>query len=142
MLRGLSLLELLVVLAIFASILATLVPVTGPVLDRLAVSQSVTDIATVVSVARWSAVAHGSTVRIQFSQDSLVAVFEGASDSVFLTLPGPARRGVRLAVSRPVIRFWPNGTGFGAANTTLVLTRGRAADSLAVSRLGRVRRIR
>jgi hypothetical protein len=33
----------------------------------------------------------------------------------------------------------PRGLGFGAANLSLVLSRGDAADTLTVSRLGRVK---
>ncbi|MFB3112362.1 MAG: hypothetical protein ACE10G_10045, partial [Gemmatimonadales bacterium] len=66
----------------------------------------------------------------------------GSSDSAFLVVSGPATYGDSLRVSRPVIRFQATGLGLGGANTQLVLRRGAAADSLATSRLGRIRRIR
>jgi len=36
--------------------------------------------------------------------------------------------------------YAPNGLGYGASNLTLVLRRGERAETLVVSRLGRVRR--
>jgi hypothetical protein len=38
-----------------------------------------------------------------------------------------------------VIRVGPNGIGWGAANTQLILRRGAAAESLTTSRLGRLK---
>ena len=50
------------------------------------------------------------------------------------------RHGVALEASRAEIRLYPNGLGLGAANTKLVFRRGEAADSITISRLGRIRR--
>jgi len=36
--------------------------------------------------------------------------------------------------------YAPNGLGYGASNLTVVLRRGSAAETIFVSRLGRVRR--
>ena len=47
--------------------------------------------------------------------------------------------GVTLATTRDSISFDVRGLGFGAANLTLVARRGAAADTLVVSRLGRLR---
>jgi hypothetical protein len=50
-----------------------------------------------------------------------------------------ARHGVRLSASRDTMAYAPPGVGHGAANLRVILTRGRAADTVVVSRLGRVR---
>ena len=47
--------------------------------------------------------------------------------------------GVTLAGSRDSLAFDVRGLGYGASNLTLVVRRGRAAETLVVSRLGRVR---
>jgi hypothetical protein len=46
---------------------------------------------------------------------------------------------VSLSTSRDSLAFDVRGLGYGAANLTLVARRGAAADTLVVSRLGRVR---
>jgi hypothetical protein len=50
-----------------------------------------------------------------------------------------ARYGVRLAATRDSMAYVAPGLGHGAANLRVVLTRGLAADTIVVSRLGRVR---
>jgi prepilin-type N-terminal cleavage/methylation domain-containing protein len=48
--------------------------------------------------------------------------------------------GVTLSASRDSMAYTPNGLGYGASNLTIVVRRGLAAESIFVSRLGRVRR--
>jgi hypothetical protein len=50
-----------------------------------------------------------------------------------------ARYGVTLAATRDSTAYAPNGHGFGAANLSLVIARGRVADTISISREGRVR---
>ncbi len=83
----------------------------------------------------------GNHVRVEFATDTLRARTE-ANDSTVLALPGPARYGVVLEASRRVIDLAPNGLGWGAANTKIVLRRGAAAESLTTSRVGRLKRWR
>jgi hypothetical protein len=47
--------------------------------------------------------------------------------------------GVSLSTNRDSLAYDVRGLGYGAANLTLVARRGRAAESLVVSRLGRQR---
>jgi hypothetical protein len=47
--------------------------------------------------------------------------------------------GVALAANRDSLVFDVRGLGYGAANLTMIARRGGAAESLVVSRLGRVR---
>ena len=48
-------------------------------------------------------------------------------------------RGLTLALTRDSITWSPNGQGWGAANTTIIVSRRGLADTITVSRLGRVR---
>jgi len=48
-------------------------------------------------------------------------------------------RGVRLEASRESVTFAPGGLGWGAANTTVIVSRGARSDTVVMSRLGRVR---
>jgi hypothetical protein len=47
--------------------------------------------------------------------------------------------GVRLEPSRDSMAYAPSGLGWGGANLRVVVRRGAAADTVVVSRLGRVR---
>ena len=140
--NGFTLIELVVVLVIVGVLVGLGAPSVGHVLDRIAVDRAVNELTAFYNGARLAAVLRGRRVRVEFSADSLVGVYEGMTDSTFLYAAGPSAGGVALTVSRAAIRIRPNGIGLGAANTKLVVRRGDAADSLAISRLGRIRRIR
>jgi len=126
--------------AIIGTLLGLLAPRWGALRDRLTVDRATREVASFYQTARYGAIMRAQPVRIEFGAASLRAVYEGVRDSTFLTRPGPARLGVTLDASRPVIRISPNGIGYGAANTSLVLSRGSAADTLTTSRLGRLKR--
>jgi len=133
------LIELLVVVTISGVLLGIAAPRWARYQDRLAVHRATAEVANFYGVARYAAILRSQQVRMEFAADVLRAVYEGASDSTFLTRPGPSRYGVSLKASRSVIRIAPNGLGYGAANAKFVLRRGGAADSLTTSRLGRLK---
>ena len=138
--RGSTLLELLIAVAIIGTLLVIAAPRFSAWGDRLAAERAARDLALFYHQARTAALFRGSRVRLEFDQRTLRAVFEGVTDSTFLERPGPARHGVTLSASRTVIRIYSNGLGLGAANTKLVVRRGQAAESLTTSRLGRLKR--
>jgi prepilin-type N-terminal cleavage/methylation domain-containing protein len=140
--RGVTLLEMIMVLAMVGILCALAFPRVAGWLDELAVSRATNEVASFYQTARIGAVFHSQRVRLEFDPDTLRAVFEGWPEAEYLTWPGPARLGVSLMASRVAIRIQPNGLGLGAANTKLVLRRGMAAESLTTSRLGRLRRWR
>lgn len=139
--RGVTIIELLTVLTLVGILCGVALPRVGGWMDRLAVTRSATELASFYNRARFGAIFRSTRVRLVFSADSLVAVYESVrGDSVFLRWPGPARHHAALRASRSVIRIHPNGIGYGAANTKLVVQRGVAAESLTTSRIGRIKR--
>jgi prepilin-type N-terminal cleavage/methylation domain-containing protein len=138
--RGISLVEVVVTLAIVGTLTALVVPRWSGYQDRLAVSRATSEVASFYHQARYGAILRAQATRVEFGGETLRAVYEGVRDSTFLLRAGPARHGVLLEGSRAVIRIGPSGIGYGAANTTLVLRRGAAADTLTTSRLGRLKR--
>lgn len=107
-------------------------------LDRVATRDAVRAAGGVVARARDEAVALHTPVSLRI--DTTSATLE------LLSRNGPFARaalgevhGVALSTTRDSITFDVRGLGYGAANLTLVARRGRAADTLVVSRLGRVR---
>jgi prepilin-type N-terminal cleavage/methylation domain-containing protein len=137
--RGYTLIELLAVLAILGTLFALALPRTVNWRDRHAARRAAAEVRAFYARARYGALARSARVRIELSNDSLVAVLEGAVDSVFLRRPGPRYLGVELEMTRSVVRVDPGGFGWGAANTKLILRRGSAAESLTVSRMGRIK---
>jgi prepilin-type N-terminal cleavage/methylation domain-containing protein len=138
--RGVTLLELVTVLAVIGIVTIVALPHLSSWWDRLATARAARELANFYTYSRFGAIFHGTRVRLEFGADTLRAVYEGVRDSVFLVRPGPSRHGVSLTASRRVIRVHPNGIGRGGANTKLVVRRGAAAESLTTSRLGRLKR--
>ncbi|HKI94325.1 MAG TPA: prepilin-type N-terminal cleavage/methylation domain-containing protein [Gemmatimonadales bacterium] len=136
---GHSLVELVLVLVLLGLLLAFGLPRIAGWGDRIAVHRAASELASFYDVSRYAAIMRARRVRLEFAADTLRAVYESAVDSEFLGRPGPSHLGVRLRVSRSVIRVGPTGLGWGAANTKLVLMRGVAAESLTTSRLGRIK---
>lgn len=138
--KGVTLLELLTALVILGLLTGLAAPTITDWSDKLAVMRASEDVASFHSRARLRAVFGALTVRMLLSPDSLAAVVDASPDSVLLRAPGPARRGVRMSITRSTIRLYPNGLGLGGSNTKVVLRKGQAAESLTVSRLGRLKR--
>jgi prepilin-type N-terminal cleavage/methylation domain-containing protein len=138
--RGVTLIEVLVALLLVSLLSLLAAPRWAQFRDRRAVDRAASHLAMFYASARYAAILRAHQVRLEFSADTLRAVYEGAGDSVFLERPGPERDGVSFAASRAVIRIAPNGLGYGPANTRLVLRRGNAADTITTSRLGRLKR--
>lgn len=138
--KGVTLLELLTVLALLGFIAGLAAPALVGWSDRLSVGRAVEEVMGFHRRARLQAVFGSLFVREAITPDSMIATVLGAPDSVIARGAGPRRLGVSLVASRSVIRIYPNGLGLGGSNTKIVLRKGAAAESLTVSRLGRIRR--
>jgi prepilin-type N-terminal cleavage/methylation domain-containing protein len=139
--RGVTIVELLTVITVIGILLGVALPRFAGWMDQLAVSRAAVELASFYNRARFGAIFRSTRVRLEFTADSLVAVYESAGgDSTFIQWPGPAHHHVSLQASRAMIRISPNGVGYGAANTKLVVQRGMAAESLTTSRIGRIKR--
>jgi len=137
--RGFTLIEMAIVLVLIGVLAGLAAPRLAAYVDRLAVRRAKDEIASFYHKARIAAVYRAVRLRVTFTDDSLLAVAEGSTDSIVWKAPGPARHGVAMTASRREIRLYPNGLGLGGANTKLLIQRGNAVDSLTISRLGRLR---
>ncbi|HVA57880.1 MAG TPA: GspH/FimT family pseudopilin [Gemmatimonadaceae bacterium] len=131
--------ELLLVLAMIGTLLALAVPPAAASADRAAVRAAARDIEALFVEARAEALARGAGAWVRF--DSVAGM-------VRLRVPGTGTRtravgslyGVAFSSSRDSMSYDGRGLGHGGANLTVVVVRGRARETLVVSRLGRVRR--
>lgn len=140
--NGFSIVEIVAIMALIGIIISMVLSRAFRGFDRLLVGNAASAVVSFYSGARFGAIIRGSRVRMEFGADTLRAFYEGETDSLFLSIPGPNHHGVSMSSSRDVIRVNPNGIGWGAANTKLVLWRGEVAESLTTSRLGRMKRWR
>lgn len=137
--RGATLVELLVTLTIVAALAGFAVLRVARLRDAMAVRAAAIEVERELALARESAVAWRTTVTLRL--DTLrgrVDVRRGGSPVRTRDLSG--EYGVRLGGTRDSVAFDARGLGRGAANATLVVRRGVSADTIVVSRLGRVRR--
>jgi type II secretory pathway pseudopilin PulG len=135
---ALTLLELVIVLVVIGLLSIITVREAGHYLDRLAARSAVSEAADVIHQARDEALALHAVVSVRFdtARDELALRTRGQTLAVHAL--GHAH-GVALSASRDSLAFDARGLGYGASNLTLIARRGRAAETLVVSRLGRVR---
>jgi type II secretory pathway pseudopilin PulG len=133
---GVTLLELVVVVAVAATLSALALPALRALQHRWQVRQARDDLHGLLAAARWRAIAHRTQVTVWFGADGVV---RAESHAWRLARPLAAAYGVTLRANRPSTAYGPDGLGLGAANLTIALRRGDAADSVVISRLGRVR---
>src|SRR3977135_3800199 len=139
--RGLTIAELVVVLAILAIVTAVTLPRLAGFRDWVAVNTAAQEVTAAVAVARHSAVMQGTRSRVVIGADSLrIDRWVGDSWGAAQRWPGPDRHGVALEVSNPVVVFDAIGLGWGASNTTVVLRRGTRVEKITLSRIGRGKR--
>ena len=107
-------------------------------MDRLATRDAVRAANFVVARARDDAIAMHTPVSVRIDTGASTLELRSRDGSISLA-PLGTTHGVSLTTTRDSITFDVRGLGYGAANLTLVARRGRSADTLVVSRLGRTR---
>ena len=137
--RGTTLAELLVALVLIGLLAAIAVLRAAPLIDRLGVRGASQDVVFALAAARAAATRRGAYATFIADPRTGRVRVTSAGETLFERDVATTRR-VRLEASRESVTFAPTGLGWGAANTTIVLTRGARADTITTSRLGRVRR--
>jgi Tfp pilus assembly protein FimT len=134
--RGGTLIELALTLALLAVVLAVAVPSVRTILDRMSVRGARQDVVLALWAARTAATVRGDFATFHLDAAGRLSVVAGPDTLLARNLS--TRRGVRVDVTRDSIAYGPTGMGWGAANTRIILSRGRRADTVTTSRLGRV----
>jgi Tfp pilus assembly protein FimT len=127
-----------VVLLVIAILLALGIPHLTGAADRAATRAAARELGSLLASARQRALYLRAPVAV--SIDTAAGTVRVWSDTtVFTNRSLKAAYGVGLAASRDSLAYDPRGLGIGAANLSVALKRGRAAETVFVSRLGRVR---
>jgi prepilin-type N-terminal cleavage/methylation domain-containing protein len=135
---GFTLLEQLVVLVVMAILLTITGAGTLSALDRSAVRNARMQLIATLGAARSSAQSRAERVSVAMdSSTGLVRVLAGADTVLIRSLR--AELGVAFTASRDTVTYGASGRGYGATNSTIVLRRGAAAETVFVARLGRAR---
>jgi Tfp pilus assembly protein FimT len=133
------LVEQLWVLLISGVLLAATVAGGARLFDAMTVRAAARDVADLFAVARDHAVEQGlrTAVRIDARAGRVIVHADGDTLS---RLELRRTSAVRVEASRDSMAYSASGLGFGAANMRVIVSRGASADTITVSRLGRVRR--
>jgi len=135
---GSTLVEQTVIIAVLGVLTALVVRSISQQLDKLAVRGAAREARDVFASAREFAVASGVRTAVQI--DPLLTELSAHADADTIV----ARRlgylhGVTLSSSRDSMAYSPSGLGYGASNLRIILVKRAAAETVTVSRLGRVR---
>jgi len=141
MAKGFSLIEMAVTICIAALLAALWLPRAGQLLNWIAADHAARDITTALAHGRQGAVLQATRARVTIAADTLRIDRLGPQGwEPWWRRPGPTSLGVQMEVSNPVVIFGPNGMGWSASNTMVVLRRGSQVETITTSRVGRVKR--
>lgn len=137
--RGTTLLELVVILGIIGTLAGIVFVPAARTLDRIRVRDATASLSAACAIARQAAIGRSTIVAVHIdTQPARLAVVAGP-DTIHRDHLA-ARLGVSLEASATTIAYGATGQGWGLANARVIARRGAAADTVTVSRLGRVRR--
>ena len=135
---GFTLIELVVTLCIVSILSAIAVPRAGRFLDGIHVRGAVIEIESLFSAGRHLAIARASQVTVEIDTVSRTIYVSAQTDTLRKGMVG-ADHDVRLSSTRTRMTYSATGMGYGAANLSVVVRRNSVADTVFVSRLGRLR---
>lgn len=136
--RGFTILELIVAVVLAGLLMAIAAPRGRDTLDRTAVRAAAADVRATLGLARAFAVA--GQARVVVDVDTVSGTLKTRVGSgVPMRRPVGETHGVRLSRTRDSLVYDAHGMGWGATNLSIVVRRRSAAETVFVSRLGRVR---
>lgn len=136
---GTTLAELLIALVIISIVGAFGMATSQRTAARRAVLSAGREAEAAFATATRNAIATSRPTAIRLNAATHELIVYAGSDTIQRLQP-EARHGVTFTSTRDSMAYDANGLGVGAANLTLRLIREPAAETLVVSRLGRVRR--
>ncbi len=137
--RGSTLVEQMTILAVTGVLAAIAVAGAGRLLDAAWVHIAARDTRDLLALAREQAIATGTRTAVRLDAAAHRVVVHAAGDTI-ARYDALEHGGVRIETTRDSLAYTPAGLGYGAANLRLVLRKGASAETVTVSRLGRVSR--
>lgn len=134
-----TLLETLIVVTIITLLAGVAIPRTRRLLDGIAVQAAGDEVVAALELARHSAMTRGERITVFLDTAPARLTMLAGTDTLRYRNEN-ATHGVAFSASRRSVVYSQLGLGFGVSNLTLRVSRGAAADTIVVSRLGRVRR--
>ena len=136
--RGLTLAELVLVCTLVGLVASIAVPRVGATLDSLRLRQASHEVAGALTLARAAAIRRADFSRLIVDGPSGTIRVESGADTLW-SRDLRALHYVELRASRDTITYAANGLGYGVANATIIVSLGARAETVTVSRLGRMR---
>jgi Tfp pilus assembly protein FimT len=136
--RGVTFLELVLVLFIMGLVTGIAIPRVQRVADSLAVHHAALEIVSAHRRARMSAILQNRLLELTIRSDTLAIRVPGATEDLWHAA-GPDAQSVALTGPARALVFSPVGLTVGVSNATYRLSRGTATRTVIVSRLGRLR---
>lgn len=136
--RGATLVEQLWLLVLIGGLAALALTSGASLFAALDVAMAAQETVNLLALARDHAIATGDRTAVRFDVVATRVVVHAGRDTI--AVGDFHGSGLTLEATRDSLSYAPSGLGVGAANLRLVLTRSARADTITVSRLGRVQR--
>jgi type IV fimbrial biogenesis protein FimT len=136
--RAFTIVELTVTICILGVISAIAMPSVGKLLDSIHVRGAVLEIESLFSGARHIAIARSAQTTVDIDTVHQAIYVSVGVDTLRKREIGKDH-GVRLSATRVQMSYSATGMGYGAANLSVFVRRSSFADTVFVSRLGRLR---
>jgi prepilin-type N-terminal cleavage/methylation domain-containing protein len=133
-----TIVELIVTLCILGILSAIAMPWAGELLDKVRVRGAVIEIESTFSGARHIAIARSAQTTVDIDTVAQAIYVSVGIDTLRRRKVG-SDHGVQLSASRVRMSYSATGMGYGAANLSVFVRRNASADTVFVSRLGRLR---
>jgi prepilin-type N-terminal cleavage/methylation domain-containing protein len=133
-----TIVELIVTVCILGILSAIAMPWAGELLDKVRVRGAVVEIESTFSGARHLAIARSAQATVDIDTVGQAIYVSVGIDTLRKREIG-ADHGVQLSASRVRMSYAATGMGYGAANLSVFVRRNASADTVFVSRLGRLR---
>ena len=137
--RGFTLAELVLTCTFLGLVVGIAIPRVGDMLDRLRVTQAGHEVAGALTLGRAAAIRRADYASVIVDESRGSIRVESGSDTLFHRALRDLHR-VQLRASNDTIIYAPSGFGYGISNSTIVVSLKARAETVTVSRLGRMRR--